>query len=276
MSKSLSDIKVINLAINLPGPLAVQRLQQWGARVVKVEPPTGDPLASHNEGFYDELSAGQDVRRINLKEGSGKKELEILLKDADLLFTSFRKSALKKLGLTWGKLHSKFKQLCWVAIFGYPAPNEEKAGHDLTYQAEKGLVRPPELPISLFADIAGAYDAAMEAMRLLYERKTQAIGSFAKIYLSGSLDVFAKPIQYGLTTPHSTLGGNSPAYNLYKTKTNWVALAALESHFWENLQELLRVKNPDYEMLQSIFLKKSAKEWVKWALENDIPLVMIS
>ena len=57
----LRGITLLNLAVNLPGPAAAKRLHQLGARVIKVEPPSGDPLESYNADWYRELAAGHVV-----------------------------------------------------------------------------------------------------------------------------------------------------------------------------------------------------------------------
>ncbi len=55
-SKSLEGVRVLTLAVNLPGPLAVARLQVMGAAVTKIEPPEGDPLRSACPQWYRELT----------------------------------------------------------------------------------------------------------------------------------------------------------------------------------------------------------------------------
>src|SRR5699024_10875428 len=71
----LNGITVLTLAVNLPGPLAAARLTQLGARVIKVEPPNGDPLESAVAEYYRELTEGQEIRRVDLKTADGAKEL---------------------------------------------------------------------------------------------------------------------------------------------------------------------------------------------------------
>jgi alpha-methylacyl-CoA racemase len=63
-SGPLADVRVVLLALNLPGPIAASRLVALGASVVKVEPLTGDPFAALCPAWYDQLSTGIDVRRL--------------------------------------------------------------------------------------------------------------------------------------------------------------------------------------------------------------------
>ena len=97
--QSLAGNTVISLAVNLPGPLAAARLHSIGARVIKVEPPGGDPLNLLYPDYYQELTAGQEIRTIDLKDGAGAEQLKALLAEADLLLTSMRPRAAAALGL---------------------------------------------------------------------------------------------------------------------------------------------------------------------------------
>src|SRR5574338_22911 len=79
-----------------------------GAHVTKMEPPGGDPLAVHAASWYRELVAGLDVRVIDLKDPAGRRHLDPLLEEAQLLLTATRPSALARLGLSWDHLHGAF------------------------------------------------------------------------------------------------------------------------------------------------------------------------
>ena len=80
----------------------------------------------------------------------------------DVLLTSFRPSAMAKLGLDWKTLHKRYPSLSQVAIVGAPGAGAEIPGHDLTYLAENGLVNGLELPATLFADMGGSLMASEE------------------------------------------------------------------------------------------------------------------
>jgi len=85
---SLAGITVVNFAINVPGPLAAQHLGQLGARVIKVEPPTGDPLGSFGRPWYEAMSAGHEIIQANLKSDEGRAQLSSLIDEADVVITS--------------------------------------------------------------------------------------------------------------------------------------------------------------------------------------------
>ena len=145
-STLLQGIKIVSLALNVPGPAAAARLTKLGADVIKVEPPTGDATKAAAPGLYESLCQGQTVLRLDLKSPEGRAKLDELLASADLLLASFRPSALQRLELDWESLHARHPKLCFVGIIGYSAPLQERTGHDLTYQCDLGLLRPPQMP----------------------------------------------------------------------------------------------------------------------------------
>jgi len=273
--KPLSGIRITTLATNLPGPVAAARLRELGAEIIKVEPLTGDPLAGLCPAWYESLVEGQKVLRLNLKEKEERAQLDELLKESDFLLTSIRRVALKRLSLDWAELHTRFPRLSHVAIVGYSAPDENKAGHDLTYQAEAGLVSPPDLPRALLADLATAERVVSTALALLIARGRDQHGHYSEVALIDVTQGLADPWRYGVTKPDGALGGGFPGYNLYRAGGGWIALAALETHFWERLQNELGLSNPTREDLARIFLTRPASEWEAWATARDLPLTAV-
>ena len=96
--QTLAGVRIVTIAQNVPGPVAVARLVSEGASAVKVEPPSGDPLATMSRDWYDNLHAGMSVERLDLKDPGGRARMGALLRDATLLVTSHRLSALGRSG----------------------------------------------------------------------------------------------------------------------------------------------------------------------------------
>lgn len=269
----LDGLRVLNLAVNLPGPAAAARLLQLGAQVTKLEPPAGDPMELYHAGWYRDMAAGHTVLRLDLKNALDRVLLDELLGEADLLITASRPAALERLGLGWSSLHAKFPRLCHVAIVGYPAPRDNEAGHDLTYQASMGILSPPNMPRTLMADMAGAELTVSSALALLVARERGQDGGFAEVALSVAAQSMAEPLRYGVTAPGALLGGGIPEYNIHQTKDGWIALAALEPHFKKNLEDRLAIGTPD--QYQSVFASRSSEEWQQWGQEHDVPIVVV-
>lgn len=172
MFQPLQGWTVITLAPNVPGPLAAASLRDAGATVIKVEGPAGDPLAQMSPAWYAELHRDIEVRVIDLKAEAGKAEFDALLAGADLLLTSSRPAALARLGLAPERLGRDFPRLCRVTIVG-DTREPDAPGHDLTYQAEAGLIDParPAMPRTLVADLTGSREAYAAALGLLLSRE---------------------------------------------------------------------------------------------------------
>lgn len=279
MQTILKGMKVVTLAVNVPGPVAASRLAKMGAEVLKIEPPQGDPLKRVAEPWYTALAAGQQVITLDLKTEAGQQELHRRLDGANLLLTSFRPSALQRLGLDWQSLHSRHKQLCVLNITGYPPPHEEIPGHDLTYQAKLGLLTPPDLPVTLHADLAGAERAVTSALALLLGRERNGQAAFATVSLYDALHDFTVPLQAGLTTVNGLLRGGLPFYQLYEAAEGWVALAALEPAFVEQLKKELMLSHSETKAvraeLEQIFRTRTATEWETWAAARDLPIAAV-
>ncbi|MGH8770419.1 MAG: CoA transferase [Burkholderiales bacterium] len=272
---ALNGFTIVTLAVNVPGPVAASRLRQLGAEVVKVEPPGGDPLAQFCPRWYREMIEGQRIVSLDLKGQNDRAELESLLARSDLLLTSMRPAALTRLLLDWSGLHRRHPRLCHVAIIGSSPPDENKAGHDLTYQASAGLIDPPNMPRTLIADLAGAEKAVASALALLLARERGQGAGYAQVSLTDVALDFAVPLRHGVTANGGILGGARPEYNLYQTKDGHIALAALEPHFQERLSAELGLSQLNYAELKNIFLSKSTDEWKRWADARGLPLVAV-
>ena len=113
-ANALKGLKVLNLAVNVPGPWAAARLGMFGAEVTKVEPPTGDPLEAWCPSWYAEMAQGVTVERVDAKSGAGRARLNELFDGADVLITSVRPSALARMGIA--DAVDEHPHLCHVEI----------------------------------------------------------------------------------------------------------------------------------------------------------------
>lgn len=272
---ALDGFQILSMAANVPGPVAAARLRDFGARVIKVEGPAGDPLAKYCPEWYGQLCEGMEVRTLDLKIPSDKIEFEQMLGESDLLLTANRPAALARLGLGWDALHARFPRLCQVAIVGYPPPRENVPGHDLNYQASAGSLTPPHMPRVLMADMAGAERAVSAAFALLMARERGAPAGHAYVALSEAVEAFAVTVRHGITTPHGVLGGAAPNYTLYRTRSGYLAAGVLEPHFFAALLAEFGLTTASEETLAALFSEKTAVEWEAWALVRDLPLTAV-
>ncbi|WP_181276347.1 CoA transferase [Brevibacterium oceani] len=300
-NQPLDGITVISLAGNLPGPLAAARLSALGAHVIKVEPPAGDALEAGVPAYYAELTAGQEILTLDLKDPAGIGRLGELAAEADILLTAMRPKAAVALGLPG--LVDEY-ELVHVEIVGFAGDRADVPGHDLTYQAAHATLVPGHMPTIPVADVLGGEHAALEALAGLRERDvrrgvgaqvgagrsgstgsagagagnasaggagdgTARRGIVRRVVLDEAAGWAAGPARHGLSSPGGHLGGGTPFYRTYATADGHVAVACLEPHFAKALAAAL---GSDHETLERAFAAEPTAHWVAFAAEYDLPI----
>ena len=282
----LHGVRILSLALNLPGPAALMRCQQMGAACTKLEPlgtadNATDPMATYCPDAYTAMHAGVTQARANLKTAEGQATLHTLLAATDVLITSFRPSALPKLGLDWPTLQQRYPALSLVQIVGAPGARAEEPGHDLTYMAENDLITGLDLPATLYADMGGSLMATEAVLQAVLHQRAQGTGLRLEVALSDAAAYLGLPRQWGLTQPGATIGGGHAGYRVYPCQDGRVALAALEPHFAQRLCEAAGIPLSSLDdMLQpstheaiAAFLRTRTRATLDaLAHEKDIPL----
>jgi crotonobetainyl-CoA:carnitine CoA-transferase CaiB-like acyl-CoA transferase len=285
----LYGLRILSLALNLPGPAALMRCRRMGATCTKLEPPGGDPMGHYNPAAYAELHEGVKVLKADLKTAAGQEVMHAQLAQADVLLTSFRPSALHKLGLGWKELHGRYPALSQVAIVGAPGARAEEPGHDLTYLADNGLVPGLELPATLYADMGGSLMASEAVLQAALRRQERYAGGgdphpegvYLEVALSEAAGYLALPRRWGLTQPSGSVGGAHAGYRVYPCKDGRVAVAALEPHFAAALCAAAGVQEsgvqamfatPTRQAIAAFFAARTCAELEALAQEQDLPL----
>lgn len=255
----LAGVKVVDLSQYLPGPFASKILAELGADVIKVEPPSGDPMRHLTGGsgdmvspFYKVLNRGKAVCRLDLKAPQGREILTAMVRQADILLESFRPGVLARLGFSEAVLQEINPGLvrCSLSGFGQNGPFRDRAGHDVTYLALSGLLGmtgPADRPVMPFppvADhVAGLYAVtAMQAALIRRQRTGQ--GACLDLALADSaLALCAYPLMAGMSGPGpgrgaslregDLLNGAAAYYRIYRCSDGrFLAVGAIEAKFW--------------------------------------------
>ncbi len=238
-------------------------------------------MSAYSPTAYAALHVGIRTRTLDLKTPVGQKSLQRTLAKTDVLLTSFRPSALAKLGLTWNGLRAVHPHLSLVAIVGAPGARADEPGHDLTYLAENDLVTNLDLPATLYADMGGALMATEAVLEAVLQQRQNGVGKYFEVALAKAAAYLALPRHWGLTLPGTQIGGGHTGYKVYACKNGRVALAALEPHFARSLCTVAGVtwSTPATMMAASTHASiahfvatrtRSALE--KLAVQQDIPL----
>ena len=259
MTPPLSSLLVVDFTTLLPGPLATLMLARAGAKIIKIERPEGDemrrfgPFVAGRSLPFELLNRGKTSRTVDLKNPADKADLLTVLATADIVVEQFRPGVMARFGLDYTALSALNPRLIYCSItgFGGSGPLAHKAGHDLNYIAESGLLSlsqggndAPVLPPALIADIAGgSLPAVINILLALVQREQTGRGVHVDIAMSQStfaLMPFAlAEVLEGRSSPPSGAGmltGGLARYNLYPTRDGrMLAVAALEDRFWRHV-----------------------------------------
>jgi crotonobetainyl-CoA:carnitine CoA-transferase CaiB-like acyl-CoA transferase len=246
----LEGLRVIDCATLFAGPLCASMLGDFGADVIKIEHPSGDPLRRmgyEKDGhglWWKVVSRNKRTISLNLKEPEGKQIFLALIADADVLVENFRTGTLESWGLGWEDLKAINPRLVMVRVtgFGQTGPYARRAGFGTLAEAMSGFAHvtgetdgPPTLPPFGLADGVAAYYGAFAAMFALYERDAKGSGLGQYIDLAIYEPLFS--LLGAQSTVFDQLGiiqnrtgnrsvNNAPR-NAYRTKEGrWVALSA--------------------------------------------------
>jgi crotonobetainyl-CoA:carnitine CoA-transferase CaiB-like acyl-CoA transferase len=160
----LNGVRVIELAIWVAGPGAGGILADWGAEVIKVEGPAGDPMRNLFSSLgleetkvppFDLDNRGKRCVMLDLRTDEAQADLELLLSSADVFLTNLRPDALERLGLDPDAVRARHPKLIYASVTGYGLEGEDRnrAGYDIgAFWARSSiahtLVPPGELPPS--------------------------------------------------------------------------------------------------------------------------------
>src|SRR5262249_39450939 len=151
MAGPMEGIRVVELGVWVAGPAAGGILADWGAEVVKIEPPSGDPARTFASMLGADLpfnppfeldNRGKRSIVVDLTSEDGGAIGEQLLARADVFFTNVRLGALEKLGLDPDRVTAEHPSLVYAAITGYgmDGPERDRAAYDISaFWARSGL-----------------------------------------------------------------------------------------------------------------------------------------
>lgn len=267
----LSGLKVLDFSQNLPGPYATFLLACWGADVVKVEPPKGDP-GRFMEPFFSMVNRGKRSVVLDLRAPESRAALEGLVRWADVLVEGFRPGVMDRLGCGFDHARALNPRIvyCSISAYGQEGPLRDHPGHDLNLQALSGVChlerdadgapRGAMLPIadlssSLLAvsGICAALAGGRESARYLDVAMADGVLSWSSVWgrgvdlatnarrgLSGGalVDVITRPLIAYLERAKLYA---MPHYGVFRARCGrWLSLGIVdEAHFWRALCEEL-------------------------------------
>jgi crotonobetainyl-CoA:carnitine CoA-transferase CaiB-like acyl-CoA transferase len=307
----LSDLIVLDLTRALAGPHAAMMLGDMGARVIKIESPTGDDTRGWGPPFIGSeddrestyfLSANRNKESLvlDLKSPEDKDVLARLIERADVLMENFRVGVLDRLGFPVERLHELNPGLVVLSItgFGHDGPEATRAGYDQIAQGEGGLMsitgteKPTKVGVPI-ADLLAGMNGAFGVLAALHERATTGRGRVVRTsLLAGMVGVHAfQGTRWTVAGEVPGLAGDHhPAiapYGLFETGTAPIQIACGSEGLWRSLcaaldldatdarfaTNPLRVQHRDelIALLEAHFATDPAEHWLGLLAEGGVP-----
>jgi crotonobetainyl-CoA:carnitine CoA-transferase CaiB-like acyl-CoA transferase len=196
MSGPLHGVKVIEMGVWVAGPAATGLMADWGADVIKVEPPSGDPQrfvfgalgVADQKGVppFEIDNRGKRSVVLDLRDDGDLQKMYALLEDADVFVSNVRPAGLARMGLDPDSLTKRFPRLVYGQLTGYgtTGPDVDKAGYDIgAFWSRTGLahttVAPDELPPAIRSgqgDHTTGLSMAAGVMAALFDRERTGKG----------------------------------------------------------------------------------------------------
>ncbi|MCX5515740.1 CoA transferase [Kaistia algarum] len=258
----LAGLRVIDCATLFAGPMITTLMGDFGADVIKIEHPSGDPLrnmGAKKDGhplWWKTTARNKRCIALDLKASADAEIFRALVADADVLVENFRTGTLESWGLGWEELSALNPRLVMVRVtgFGQTGPYRRRAGFGTLAEAMSGFAhitgetdRPPTLPPFGLADGIAAYFGCFAAMFAIYDRDVNGSGKGQYIDLAIYEPIFAllgpQPIvfdQLGIVqNRNGNRSVNNAPRNAYKTRDErWVALSAAAPSIVRRVLEL--------------------------------------
>jgi len=228
---------VVDFSRYLPGAFASRELLELGARVVCVEPPSGEPLRASAPAWDAALRAGKESIEVDLKADPA--PALALVREADVVIESFRPGVAARLGIGPDDV-PETTVYCSIAGFGTGNRHEGRVGHDVNYLGWAGALydTAPALPPVPIADLAGGLGAAVRILAALLERGRTGKGARLVVSLTHGAHRLVSH-RLGEDMPR-LLTGELASYRIYETADGrHLTVAALEPVFFRRLVELL-------------------------------------
>ena len=306
----LDGIRVVDISHHMAGPMASQKLGDFGADVLKVEPPglgewtrtrpIGDAWVGDFNSSLIALNRNKRGVTLDLKKDKGLKLFYNLVETADIVISNFRADVTKRLCVDYETLKKINPKIiyCSITVYGEDGPYASRPGQDLIIQSLSGVTwnagraSDPPIPIGTFAVDASAGNLALAGITTaLYYREKTGEGQKISVSLLGSImDVQIQEFTTYLNTgkrperseellAHPLI--NSP-YGIHITKDGYLALAmtpfdkladALECddlRKFTKWEDGQKYRDEIFRIVADVLKTRTTKDWIKHLDKHDV------
>jgi formyl-CoA transferase len=257
-SLPLSNIKVLDLTLARAGPTCVRHLADWGADVIRIEPPArggGDEILGYRNGpDYQNLHRNKRMIQLDLKAPEGHAAFMRLVKDADVIVENMRADVKHRLKVAWEDVHPINPRLVYGSIsgFGQTGPYASRGGVDQIAQGMGGLMSitgmPGQGPVRVgvaISDVSAGNLLAFGIMVALFERERTGVGRWVHTSL---LEAQVHMLDFQAARwlmDHEVAGqaGNDHPTGIpmgtFPTSDGYINLAASAGRLWKSMCEVM-------------------------------------
>src|SRR5471032_2304356 len=304
----LKGLLVLDLTAHRAGPTAVRQLADWGADVIKIEPPgeaKGDVVGGNRHGFdFQNLHRNKRGMTLNLKTPEAHAIFMQLAKDADVVVENYRSDVKYRLKVDYDTIAAVNPRIVYGSIsgFGQSGPDATRPGVDQIAQGMGGLMSitglPGQGPVRVgipIADLTAGLFCAMGILTALLERDVSGDGQWVSTSLLQA-QIFMLDFQAArwlqMQEVAKQAGNNHPTSiptGVFKTKDGHINIASTGQKMWEiccrsiELPELidhadyksgaLRSKNRDAlnALIEGKTVAKTSAEWIDIFNKAGVP-----
>ena len=262
MKQPLEDIRVLDLSHALAGPYCSTMMADYGAQVIKIEPPgTGDIsrawgalMPGGETAYFVSLHRNKRGIVLDLKHPEGRETFLRMAEKCDVVLENYRIGVLKRLGLSYEDVKARNPGIvyCSISGFGQDGPYRDRAALDLIVQAESGMISVTggegsdgaRAGVSI-ADMTAGMNAAFGIMLALRVKEKTGVGQFIDIsMLEGQLSLLSTMLGNYLSDgvvprPMGTAYKALLPYQTFHTSTRDLALAVGSEKLWRQFCPLM-------------------------------------
>jgi formyl-CoA transferase len=254
----LDDIRVIDLTVARAGPTCVRQLADWGADVIRVEPPPAEPgapglVGSRHGPDFQNLHRNKRSLSLNLKAPGAHDVLMRLVESADVLIENMRPAVKQRLGFDFDTVHARNPRLVYGSIsgFGQDGPYAGRGGVDQIAQGMGGLMSVTGLgdeptragiPVS---DLAAGLYLAIGVLVALHDRDRTGTGRWVQTSLLESMIAMMDfqaarwTIAHEVPAPAGNHHPMSVPMGCFATADGYVNVGAADGRLLRNLCEVI-------------------------------------
>ncbi|MCX7203627.1 MAG: CoA transferase [Burkholderiales bacterium] len=258
-TRPLSGVRVIEFCHVAAGPFCGMLLADFGADVIKVEPPDGDAMRQWppiTEGFsenFASINRGKRSVALDLKDPAARDHARELVLQADVLIENSRPGVMQRLGLGWDWFSARKPTLiyCSISAFGQDGPRGAEGGFDLTIQAAAGVMsvtgEPEGAPVKSgvpLVDFGAGLYAAFSIASLIARVRAGGAGGHLDVPMFATtiaMSALQTSEYFGTGRNPRKLGSAHPRnapYQAYRSSDGYFAIAAGNNKLWQQVCEI--------------------------------------